>query len=436
MGLSLRHYFLKKSVAVMLLRGFAACSALAMTISISRTLSTYEAGLFFLAMSIITALGSLSTMGFTTTLVRYVAKFADTSNWTVVNGVVRHSIKITLIFSVSISCLLFIFASDISEILLKKPNLSMSLRVLLLALPFLVLTHLIAHAFQGLHRQLISVSLLNIIPPISVLALVSASSIARCELTAQSTSYFLASGIILAFILAFSFWYKQDTCNVKASDALSREFAKSARPIWWVIIMSSTVQWSALFIVSAYVAAEDLAIYSVAHRVSLLVSLVLISINSVASPSFAAVSRNEDRRVLRQAAKSANRLIILFGLPCICLILFSSKFIMSLFGSEYIEGAVLLNIFILGQAVNVLTGSVGVLLNMVGMENDLRNAVFTAGGVAVCLSLLLTPGYGVFGAAVATSLAIATQNLICSYFVWRRLKISIFDALRFDFKKN
>jgi len=91
------------------------------------------------------------------------------------------------------------------------------------------------------------------------------------------------------------------------------------------------------------------------------------------------------------------------------------------FGEEYVQAAHLLQILIIGQFINVITGSVGYLLNMTGHEKDMRNVVFFSGPLALILGFVLTPLYGATGAAVATAIALASQNLLAVFMVKKRL---------------
>ncbi len=423
--MNISNYFYRKSLAVIFFRIFAAFSSLAMTIAISRSLSINDAGLFFLAMTIITVLVNVSTMGFTTTTVRYVAQNAALEKWNVVRGLIRYALSSVIIFSAIVFFIGLLFSSNISDFL-QKSDLIKPLRVMLIALPLLVVIHIIAHAFQGIHRQLISVSLLNIFPQLSVLFLVFLSNFFEYNTSALSISFFFLIGVLMSLSLGCFKWFSQEKLNTNIDLSLVKKFSNSAKPIWLVVVMSTLVQWSSLLVLGIYESSEDVALYSVAHRVSLLVSLILVAVNSVASPNFAALSGKNEKNSLRESFNMSNRLIIFLGLPCIFLIILLSDIVMGLFGANYIDGSKLLIILIIGQAFNVLTGSVGVILNMRGFEDDLKKAVLIASLTAIFASMILIPLYGVIGAALATAFAIAMQNLVCSIYVWKRLKISIF----------
>ena len=84
-----------------------------------------------------------------------------------------------------------------------------------------------------------------------------------------------------------------------------------------------------------------------------------------------------------------------------------------------------MRLLLLGQAVNVLTGSVGFLLAMTGRERQLRNAVLISGPCSILLAILLIPIYGIEGAAVSTAIGLALQNILCFRFVYKSLHINV-----------
>ena len=59
--------------------------------------------------------------------------------------------------------------------------------------------------------------------------------------------------------------------------------------------------------------------------------------------------------------------------------------------------------------------AVGSLLSMTGHERQLRWIVFIGAVLGVSLGVLLIPGYGLIGAAIETSVAVASKNLLCVY---------------------
>jgi O-antigen/teichoic acid export membrane protein len=200
-----------------------------------------------------------------------------------------------------------------------------------------------------------------------------------------------------------------------------RSLLSSCGPLWIVVFMSQMVEWSGQFMAGAYVDSEALAQLAVAQRTAILSSFILIAVNLVVAPRFAKLYRDNDMVKLESLAIKSVKLISLFALPVIGVMLVFPAFLMGLFGSEFSEGALLLQILAIGQFVNAITGSVGFLLMMSGHERDMRNVTLISGTLALLLTWFLTAQFGIVGAAVGTAIAVATQNLLAVYFVKKRL---------------
>jgi len=54
-------------------------------------------------------------------------------------------------------------------------------------------------------------------------------------------------------------------------------------------------------------------------------------------------------------------------------------------------------------------------VSMTGHERQLRWNVFIGAVLGAGLGVLLIPGYGLIGAVIATSVAVASKNLLCVY---------------------
>ena len=73
-------------------------------------------------------------------------------------------------------------------------------------------------------------------------------------------------------------------------------------------------------------------------------------------------------RELKRLTVWSVRLLLAAGLPIIAVIIIFPGKILSLFGSEYTQGALVLIILAFGQLVNIMTGSVAMLLSMTKYE--------------------------------------------------------------------
>ncbi|MFT6476337.1 MAG: O-antigen/teichoic acid export membrane protein [Zhongshania aliphaticivorans] len=402
---------LSSSFVAFFVRLCGAISAFLGTFVIAKSLGAGESGYYFLAFSIVAMFSAVGRSGLDNTILRFVGGAPE-----LVISILKKSVLIVVILSGSFVLVFWFFSELISEKIFLKPQLAPVLKVMSVGILALSLVTILAMALQGLRKAPASIVVLNIAPNI---LLVSA-----LVLFGISSARSLASVYVLVLVAvavgggaALHFYTK----NIGSRTITWASLFASCFPLWIVAIMDQSVQWSGQFIAGMYVDSGLLAQYAVAQRVAMLSSFVLIAVNLVIAPQFAVFFRERNFTQLETLSKRSVKLVAFFSIPVIGTMLVFPSFLMSLFGDEFIEGALLLQILAVGQFVNAMTGSVGFLLMMSGFESDMRNCTLISGSLALFLSFTLTSLYGVVGAAIATAIAVAAQNLLAVYFVKRRL---------------
>jgi O-antigen/teichoic acid export membrane protein len=422
--------FLKHSGLAFIVRIFGALAGFLMSIVITRTLSVEESGLFFLGFAICSAIGMLCTLGLTTALIRFIGGYHAEANWGVIKGVFNKGLITVLMTSISVALVIFLCCSFISNDLFDKPQFESILRVMAFAIPSFAVYQLVAFAFQGLHKPVISIFLQNIANQTLVVIALAIAAAFIIDLTATLVAIVFTSAAFFTAFIALIKWFSNKSLAVVADYSQTKQLVASAKPLFLMMLMGMLVQYSGQIISGVYLSATDVAYFSVAQRISMLTSFVLIAINLVAAPRFAASAKLGKTEELRSTSLFCSRMMIIMATPVVVFMYFFAEFLMGLFGEEYIQAAHLLQILIIGQFVNVITGSVGYLLNMTGHEKDMRNVVFFSGPLALVLGVVLTPIYGATGAAIATAIALASQNLLAVYMVKKRLGFNTLNVFK------
>ena len=420
--------FLKNSGLALTARILGALSGIGMTYAISKILTVDEAGLFFFGFAVFTVLGSLSTLGLTTAFIRFIGGFLAENNWGVINGVLRLGLKATFTAALILAAGLFFVSTQFGDRFLQYDGLNQVLAVFAFGLPFFALYQLLGFAFQGLHKPLISAVLLNISNQLLVILFLGVAITCGFILTASKVAALFSLGAFITLSIGLWFWFRVSQWEAKPDYSQKTQLIESAKPLCTVMIMMLMVQWSGQIIAGSFLPTDKVAFLSVAQRLGALTSFILIAVNMVAAPRFAASAKLNNHEDLRAASLFCTRIMVSVATPVLIFVLFFAEFVMGLFGNEYVQGADLLRIFVIGQFVNVVTGSVGYLLNMTGNEKDMRNLVFFSGPLALVLGFILTPIYGATGAALSTAIAIGSQNLLAVYMVKKRLG---FNTLNF-----
>jgi O-antigen/teichoic acid export membrane protein len=422
--------FLKHSSFAFIVRIFGALAGFLMTLAITRTLSVEESGFFLLGFAICSAIGMLCTIGLTTAFVRFIGGYHAEANWGVIKGVFNKGLITVSLASISVALMIWVFSAFISNTIFDKPQFENVLKVMAFAIPCFAIYQLVAFAFQGLHKPVVSILLQNISNQVLVVIAVFIASVFIIDLTATLVAVVFTCSAFITVIIALIRWFSNDKLSILADYSKTSELVASAKPLFLMMLMGMLVQYSGQIISGVYLSANDVAYFSVAQRISMLTSFVLMAVNLVAAPRFAASAKLGKTEELRTTSLFCSRIIIIMATPVVVFMFFCADFLMGLFGEEYIQAAHLLQILIVGQFINVITGSVGFLLNMTGHEKDMRNVVFFSGPLALGLGLFLTPIYGATGAAVATAIALASQNLLAVYMVKKRLGFNTLNLVR------
>jgi O-antigen/teichoic acid export membrane protein len=393
----------------------AALAAFIVSIVIGRQLGATDAGYFFLAFSLVTFFAAITRLGLDNTVIRFTgAAFAEDA-WGTVNTVLNRSLIITFITGVPITLIFYLMSDYLAIDVFDKPKLAPVLQAMSPGIIGLALLTLIAMSLQGMRRVIASVMTINIIANVLLILALLLLGIT----SAADTAWVYSCAALLTVFIGYTL-YRRGIVVGKGSVSWQDIF-RSCLPLWVVVFMGQLVQWSGQFIAGAWVTPAEVAQLAVAQRTALLTSFILMAVNLVVAPRFAAMYKQGKHKELERLALMSVKLMVIFALPIVALMLLFPSFLMSLFGEGFRSGAHLLQILALGQFVNVATGSVAFLLSMSGHEKDLRNTVLISGPLALILGFTLVPAFGATGSAIATAIAIATQNLIAVWWVKKRL---------------
>lgn len=411
---------LLSSAFAFLVRTLGALSGFAATFFIARYLGAGEAGLYFLAFSVVSIMSAFSRVGLDNTVLRFTGGSPELA----VNTALK---SLTLVIFVSFfgaGCL-YVCADFFATYLFSKPEMKPVLQHMSIGVVGLSTLIISAMALQGLRRISISIFILNV--AVNLLLILSLLGISEISATSLAAAY-STSSVLVGVIGCFFFIMFMP--RLKKVSISWRQLFGSCGPLWIAVVMTQVVQWSGQFMAGAYASSEELAQLAVAQRTALLSSFILVAVTVVVAPRFAILYRNSDMLGLEQLTIKSVKLVSLFAVPVIGVMLIFPSFLMGLFGPEFVEGAVLLRVLAVGQLIHALAGPVGILLIMSGHERDLRNVTIVTGILAIILTWCLTVQFSIVGAAIGTAVAFAAQNLLTAYFVKKRLGINTLAVWR------
>ena len=386
-----------------------AALAFGFNVTLSRMLGAEGAGLYFLALALSTVTSVLARVGLDNSLLRFVATGAAREEWASVKGICRKAVIHCLLASTAASVLLFLLAPYLAEKVFSNPALTGIIRLMAASvLPFALL-NLFAEMLKGLKRVSLSVMIQGIGVVGFSLALLY-PLVKVWGVRGAALSYLIATALTAALAI---FLWKASTPMLRGLqgrfDTLT--LFKSSLPLFGVALLGLVMQWSSIFALGIWGSKADVGIFGAAQRMAMLISFILVAINSVAAPRFAELHSSGNINALASTAWRAARLSAFLALPALVAFTFFSEEVMGLFGPDFTKGGVELAILSIGQFINVVIGPVGALLMMTGNESRTGRDVLFGGVANISLNLALVPVWGPTGAALATSGSLVVMNL-------------------------
>ncbi len=410
-----------------LVRILGPASSFAMAMILASALGAAGSGVFYVALTLVTALAILAKFGLETALQRFVGAERGSDRMPAVIGIYRQALKISISLAALISALCIVAAAPIARSVLDDPNQADLVRVLgLLILPYTLL---------GVHSAMLKA----LARPAwggffeaAAWPLLTLSLTALGLLHGALSPYAIAVIYLLASLLAAAGSYAMVRSRlprgIRAAPMPASTLYSSCISLTGVELINYALLWLPFILLPALAGADEAGLYNVSHRLAAQLGLLMLVVASITSARFADHYRQRHLVDLRRLAGRATRTLLMFGLPATIVLLLWGEQILHIFGVEFVAAASALRILVIGQLINLATGPVGYLLAMTGQERLLRNVLLATVSLLLPMALLLIPPFGATGAAIAVSAAIVFHNLICSRLVSQRLGLPFFLA--------
>lgn len=419
----------RKFVPALFVRGFGAVAGICVSLLVARTVSAVEAGLFFIAFALIQSGGRIFSLGAPEMTLRVVGSNYKT-NWDAVNHNVSGTMKLVGMVGAVVALIFTLAAQPIAEYVFQKPALEPLFFWVGLSIFLLSLIQVVAFALQAKHLILTSSFAHNFLGPALFIAAVFALKAMGVSLDAWTLTIVFTGALVVALGTALTLWFHDDRAQVVPAAKLGKAIKASIAAMFVVVSMDMAVQWSGYLATGTFLSEENVALFATAHRTAMINSFLLIGVNLIVTPKFATAYSEGDIAEIDSIALLSSRMMLACATPVVLCMLLWPETIMSVFGEEYVKAAPYLQILAIGQFVRLMTGSVCEILPMTGHERDFRNIVLISGPLSIVMAITLTSQFGPMGAALATAIAMATQNLLAVYVVKQRLGFNTMNIFR------
>lgn len=398
-----------KLLFTFLARGVSAAAAFLFSILIARLLPQESAGEYFTGLTIMTGASVIIRFGFD----NYIIKKNVMDEGRATANLISFALYSVVIFTtlIALVCLAISVLSDFKTF---ATQYEVFLYFLAASLFFALLW--LASGFLKAQRK---APLANFLEA----GLVPVALIFTYGLFYQSVTLLQAAQIYLAILVSLvAVIYAWILIKFGAKlnlTTLSMKELQESSGIMASNLMDFLVLWFSALILTKFAHMSDVADFQIAQRLSVLISFILIVINSISAPVYAQLFRDNQIDKVGQILRLTTSLMTLIALFPLVLFWFFPEFLLSFFGNAYKDASTSLLILSFGQLVNVMSGSVGYVLMMSGHSHVYKMNTLYSAVASIILSIVLIPEYGAIGAAIASSTGLAAKNLLGVYSIYK-----------------
>lgn len=395
---------------------------LALQLLLARLMPLDGYGSFVTLWTWMLAVGSFGTLGFAETSVRFVPRYLARDRRQAVGAFFRYGFAMAFLGSTLLALAILGLASFLAD------DAALIAALVGFGLPFLAIEYYLA----GIGRafgwfQLITIPVFIVRP-----LLIGAGALALHQLGIPLTLRVVGTlvvlsmatiTILLAVILTWRLTgWRREAASTRSN---SRLWLRASLPLVIVSGLDDLVFYADVLTVSLLLPPEDVGLYFAAARVLALANFIYYAMYLVAGRRFALDLASRDAELLQSSLIQSSRLTFWLTTLAVLATLVGGPLILAAFGEAF-EGAFgVMAVLGLGTVVRAMAGQAGELLVVAGKQREAMRLFGLTLAVGIVLSLVLTPLFGITGAAAASAGAMAARTLLLASTVWRTSRLRI-----------
>ena len=381
---------------------------------LARYLGPSQLGLYALSLTVLYIFTSFAISGFGTSLTYFYSKERRKKEF--VSTIFLTSFLILLIISITI--LMF---PNLLHILFNNENLISLAWLISIFILFYGLTRISFSVLRGQERAGMY-ALFNLsIPTLYLIALL----FLKVRLAYHALLLYVLVYILIGSVVILKFIKNNLT---KPNFSLLKKVFPFTVVLFLVEILFQFRRWTDVWMLSWLSNLSNIGFYSVAISTAFAFNAVLLAFNFLYLPVSTRLLNQNKLHELRRIYNKICFLITLVIAPfCVLLFVFASQFIRIVFGKTYLASVFPFRILTLAVLINSMFGPNWTNLVAKGEKKILVFlAIFTL-LLNVILNYFMIPMWDIVGAATATAISIISWNILTSYILWIKQRMTPFS---------
>jgi len=431
----------RAAVLVFIVRIISAFLAFILQVFLARWMGSEQYGIFVLVWVVTVMLGAMSCLGLQTAVIRFITEYRTKKDIKRLDGVLLAAPSIVVLISITaavlIAVILFLFGDKITT-----TNV-LPLYIALVCLPFLALEEIQEGIARSFDMPLTAIGPAFVIRPAGIIIIIAFAYLLGFPANAITA---LSSAVIASFfatlIQSVVLWLKISRLhaikfpivtlmkalgsNQKTVKFQYRYWISVSLPIFLASGFYSFLFNSDVVLIGLMLGPDAVAFYYAALKSLALVHFVHFAFRAASTHHFSRFYSDNDIPGLSDYANKIARWTFWPTLAIAVIMILTGKYILMLFGADFVEAQNLLIILAIGIVIRASIGPVDALLAMTGQQSLAMWVLATTLASNIILNVSLIPYFGIMGAAIATSCAMLIETTSLYVAVSRKMKIRVF----------
>ncbi|MEH6588767.1 MAG: flippase [Halioglobus sp.] len=392
---------------------------------IIRYLSKVDYGLFAYTLALVGTFSSVNRLGMERTVARFVPIYQERQDPASAAGTVVLAFAVISALGFAILALAIGFSSFLTETIIENPAVISILLVLIALAPVNAFDNVLEALFSALGKPRIIFLRKYVVAPCLKLAAISLTILIGSNVHTLAIAYVFAGligailyGVLLPKVLRehdFIEFFRPGKFSIN-----SRRLFRFTMPIFTADMLGALRPVLVLAALEYLHGISNVADFRAAVPIARLNGVVLVSFSLLFLPIAARMFAQKNTALLRDMKLHSSLWVTVLSYPvfatCISL---SDPLIVLLIGERYSSSAPILAILAVGYFFEAALGLNRQTLRALGKVRVLLQIEVITIVALLILTLLLVPGPGAIGAAVATSASMILYSCINTFMLWR-----------------
>jgi O-antigen/teichoic acid export membrane protein len=390
---------------------------------IARFFDPSRYGQVILAISLLSMVTVVGSLGLRTGVVRYLPRHDNKADQL---GIVTASIRLTGIASIVSAVILVLFSDVLATRIFNDPKMAPLLKIVAVGVPLAVLGQLSASIARGMKDARSKNLIENISFPVSRVLFIGSAIILGFGTVGIAWAY--VGGYVFMTLLGVAYVYivfgVPNTPDPEYTNLL-----RFSLPLLFANGMSFINSSLDTILIGAFLASDQVGIYGAAYPLARLVFLAPSMMGVIFTPVISDLQASDRIREIPKIYAIVARWIVIITLPGVILLVIEPEiFLRFIFGTSYVAGSTALVILTLGFFFHVGLGINGGTMKMLGQSDFYLFSTVVNALINIGLNIWLIPRIGITGAAVATAVSYAIGNSLVSIRLYMDHRITPFTT--------